>query len=136
MHLLKCIRNNWISEKCQKLSLNDETVASFSDVVDLYKEEKDNILKTTSLTLSSVFPSKLKLQNVQHVLKVFNDRVVAAHRLKGACDSANFIKFIFDWWNTVNVSAHGQNVRLRGSSRQKWSKLSNFCFLLKKCLQV
>ena len=25
---------------------------------------------------------------------------------------------------------------LRGSSRQKWSKLSNFCFLLKKCLQV
>ena len=24
---------------------------------------------------------------------------------------------------------------LRGSSRQKWSKLSNFCFLLKKCLQ-
>ena len=25
---------------------------------------------------------------------------------------------------------------LRGSSRQKWSKLSNFCFLLRKCLQV
>ena len=25
---------------------------------------------------------------------------------------------------------------LRGSYRQKWSKLSNFCFLLKKCLQV
>ena len=25
---------------------------------------------------------------------------------------------------------------LRGSSGRKWSKLSNFCFLLKKCLQV
>ena len=25
---------------------------------------------------------------------------------------------------------------LRGSSRRKWSKLSNFCFLLKKSLQV
>ena len=24
----------------------------------------------------------------------------------------------------------------RGSSGRKWSKLSNFCFLLKKCLQV
>ena len=117
VHLLKCIRNNWISEKCQKLSLDDETVASFSDVVNLYKEEKDNILKTTSLTLSSVCPSKLQLQNVQHVLKVFNDRVVAALRLKGACDSANFIQFILDWWNTVNVSAHGQNIRLNDPSR-------------------
>ena len=25
---------------------------------------------------------------------------------------------------------------LRGSSQRKWSKLSNFCFLLKKCLQA
>ena len=100
VHLLKCIRNNWITEKSQKLSLDKESVASFSDVKDLYKAEKDNILKTTPLTCSAVCPSKLQLQSVQHVLKVFNDRVVAALKLQGACETASFIQFILNWWKT------------------------------------
>jgi len=133
VHLLKCIRNNWISEKCQKLCFDNESVASFSDVIDLYKEEKNSILKTTSLTYSSVYPSKLQLQNVQHVLKVFDDRVVAALRLKTAFESANFIQFISDWWKTVNVSAIGQNVRLNDPNRHVQDKRStNLGIFLKK----
>ena len=117
VHLLKSICNNWITEKSQKLSLDKESVASFSDVKDLYKTEKDNILKTTPLTFSAVYPSNLQLQNVQHVLKVFNDKVVAALRLQRACETASFVQFILDWWKTVNVSAKGQDVRLNDSNR-------------------
>ena len=40
--------------------------------------------------------------------------------------------------NLTALSFVGENMfpALRGSSRRKWSKLSNFCFLLKKSLQV
>ena len=73
VHLLKCIRNNWISEKCQKLSLDQSTVGSFSDINELHVAEKENILKCTPLTHTAVNPSRLQLQIVKHVLKVFND---------------------------------------------------------------
>jgi len=117
VHILKCLRNNWITEKCQKLSLDNEIVGSFSDVINLYKTEKDNILKTTSLTHTSVYPSRLQLQNVQHVLRVFNEKVVAALKLQGAQETANFIESILNWWNIVNVSSKGQDIRLRDPSR-------------------
>lgn len=124
VHILKCIRNNWLTEKCQKLSLDNQTVGSFSDVRELYKEEKNNILKTTPLTQTAVNPSRLQLQNVQHVLRVFNDKVVAALRLKGASETANFIQQVLDWWNIVNVSAKGQDVRIGDTNRAVQDKNS------------
>ena len=75
VHLLKCIRNNWISEKCKKMSLDKIVVGDFADVISLYKDEENSILKQTPLTRSSVFPSRLQLQNVKHVLCVFNEKV-------------------------------------------------------------
>lgn len=117
VHILKCIRNNWITEKCQRLSLNGEFVGSFSDVQKLYESEKDSILKTTPLTQSAVYPSRLQLQNVTHVLHVFNEKVVASLRLHGSTETANFIQQVLDWWTVVNVSAKGQDVRLRDPNR-------------------
>ena len=81
VHLLKCIRNNWITEKTKTLELQNKT-ASFDHVVEIYKCEQDSVLKTTNLTRAAVQPSKLQLQNVQHVLRVFNERTVAALRMK------------------------------------------------------
>ena len=49
VHLLKCIRNNWISEKTTTITFDDITIGYFKDVQDLYKFEKDSILKTTPL---------------------------------------------------------------------------------------
>ena len=136
VHLLKCVRNNWITEKCLKLSLDGQTVGSFSDVRALYESEKKNILKTTPLTYASVYPSRLQLQNVQHVLNVFNDKVVAALRLQGACETANFIQQVLDWWNVVNVSAKGQDIRLRDPNRsvqnEKSTTLHSVLDILKK----
>ncbi len=117
VHLLKCIRNNWISEKTQTLTLDGQKVGVFEDVRQLYLSEKDSILKTSPLTYASVFPSKLQLQNVQHVLKVFNEKVVAALRLMKKDGTADFIQQILTWWNIVNVSSKGQDQRMRDPNR-------------------
>ena len=71
----------------------------------------------TSLTQAAVNPSKLQLQNVQHVLRVFNDKVVAALKLQGCHETATFIQTVLNWWNTVNVSGKGQNRRLNDPHR-------------------
>ena len=119
VHLLKCIRNNWISEKCQKISLDSQSgsPACFADVKELYEAEKDSILKTTRLTQAAVNPSRLQLQNVQHVLRVFDTKVVAALELRGCRDTAQFIQTIVNWWNVVNVSGKGQDLRMNDPHR-------------------
>ena len=91
----------------------------------LHQAEKDNILKSTPLSCAAVCPSRLQLQNVQHVLRVFNEKVVAALKLQGSSETATFIQQILDWWNTVNVSAKGQDVRLRDPNRSVQDEKSN-----------
>lgn len=125
VHLLKCIRNNWITEKCQRLTIDKKSVGSFSDVKKLYEAEKHSVLKTSPLTEASVCPSKLQLQNVQHVLRVFNDKVVAGLKLQGDHETANFIQNILDWWNVVNVSAKGQDLRMKDHHRSVESQQCN-----------
>ena len=93
VHLLKSIRNNWITEKCQRLALDKQSVGSFLDVKKLYEAEKDSILKTSPLTQSAINPSKLQLQNAQRVLRVINNKVVAGLKLQGSFETSNFIFF-------------------------------------------
>ena len=97
VHQLKCLRNNWTTEKCQKLSFDKNSVPSFLNGKDLYQAEKDTILKTTPLTCSAVYPSKLQQQKGYDVLKVSSDRVITTFKLQGAGDTASFIQLILDW---------------------------------------
>ena len=122
VHILKCLRNNWITEKCNKLTIDGVIVGCFDDVRALYATEKENILKTTLLTYASVYPSKLQLQNVQHVLNVFNEKVVAALRLMKKNDTADFIDQLLTWWKIQNVSSKGQDARMRDFNRAVQTK--------------
>ena len=99
-------------------------MSSFSDVQKLYESEKDSILKTTPLTQSAVYPSRLQLQNVTHVLHVFNEKVVASLRLHGSAETADFIQQVVEWWNIVNVAAKGQDIR------QKTEKGKIMCIMM------
>ena len=90
VHLLKCIRNNWYSEKCKKLTFDGKVIGSFTDVQQ--EREKDNIFKCTPLNSSAIYPSRLQLQNVKHVLNVFNNRVIAALQLDGKVETAAFMQ--------------------------------------------
>ena len=83
VHLLKCVRNNWLSEKSQKLTFDNSIVGDFADVRVVYKSENASILKCSPLTHSAVYPTHLELQNVKLVLGVFNDKVVALLKQMG-----------------------------------------------------
>ena len=61
---------------------------------------------------NSLYPSKLQQQNVQLVLNVFNDRIVAALKLQEAGGTPSFIQQSLNWWNHVNISAEGQAARI------------------------
>lgn len=116
VHLLKCIRNNWITEDNNQLKIGSYT-GNFADVRALYELERKNYLKMTPLTFSSVYPSALQRQNVTYVLNVFNERVVAALRVHKYHDTANFIDSILSWWLVVNVSRKGEDKRFNNAIR-------------------
>ena len=113
----KCIRNNWISEKTKTITFDDTTIGYFKDVQDLYKSEQDSILKTTPLTMSAVYPTNLQLQNVKHVINVFNDKVVAALTLQGKIGTANFIRQVLQMWKITNVKMKGEVERFNDPDR-------------------
>ena len=125
VHLLKCIRNNWYSEKTKKLTLDGTTVGNFRDVQQLYEKEKNNILKSTPLTSSAVYPTTLQLQNVKHVVRVFNDRVVAALKLDGKIETARLIQQVLTWWKIVNVAGKSEDIRFNDQDRVVQTPQSN-----------
>ena len=52
------------------------------------------------------------------MLKVFNEKVEAALRLQKCGDTADFVHFVLNWWNVVNVSSKGQDVKLNDPHRR------------------
>ena len=91
VHIIKCIRNNWINQKDQNQSLKyppfntncDQPIqlstASFSSLKKMYQIENkpNNLVKYSSrLNLKSLAPSNFEQQNVKYVLNVFNDHVI------------------------------------------------------------
>uniref|UniRef100_A0A1B6CRV3 THAP-type domain-containing protein n=1 Tax=Clastoptera arizonana TaxID=38151 RepID=A0A1B6CRV3_9HEMI len=125
VHLLKCIRNNWLNSKpSQTLCFPDfntgnQKVADFSAIKTLYYLEHDKLLKFGySLSLKSLFPSNLERQNVKLVLKVFNSFVKEAltnfgSSIQGSAETADFLDIIITWWKIVNVKTPLKGKRLR-----------------------
>ena len=58
VHLLKSIRNNWLTENTENLEFepeNKKEIASWSDIVKFYKLERDALVKLSNLNHVSVF---------------------------------------------------------------------------------
>ena len=83
VHILKCIRNNWITLPSQMIQFcppgeNTTVSARWSDVVEVYEKEKKSALRRTRLTAVALNPSAFEKQKVSLVLKVFDDKTIAA----------------------------------------------------------
>lgn len=125
VHLLKCIRNNWLNSKHQQIltypDFNNYDVvrmARFEAIQKLHELEHDKLLKFGySLNVKSLFPSNIEKQNVKLVLKVFNSFVIEGLKqfgsnITGSEDTAEFIAIILRWWNIVNVKTPLKGKRL------------------------
>ena len=65
VHLMKNIRNNWVSEKTKTLEFKDPdtgrvVLAKWDNIVRIYKEKETNIVKSTKLNFRSLYPNNLK----------------------------------------------------------------------------
>ena len=126
VHLIKNIRNNWITESMQELlySVNGETkVAKWSDLKLLYDLESGEREKLSKLSEVSVSPKPIERQKVSFVLQVFNEKTISALKnhsgIKGAEGTITFLEIILQFWKIVNVKGPYADIVLRDPLRQR-----------------
>ena len=125
MHLIKCIRNNWITEKCKTLTYwvyengakKSKTARWFCNEELFYLESKNNLPKMSKLNEVSVFPKPIERQKVSSVLNVFSDNTITAlmthpqivERVDKSdfVETAGFLKIVLNWWRIMNVKEAG-----------------------------
>ena len=124
VHLLKCIRNNWLSEKCGQLQFSwdgNSYTAKWEDLKQLFQCEAGNLLRLSKLTYKAVYPSPIEKQNVTYCLQVFCDETIAAletcSQTTAANDTILFLKLIVKFWKIVNVHNKGTDVQLNDERR-------------------
>ncbi len=133
VHLMKCVRNNWLNQK------NASQTLTFPDIVDpsvihkasvrvlkeLYESEKQSLVKLApSLSHKALNPSNVDRQSVPLMLRIFNDKVVTAlHYVATKSqndltvtvinDTRIFIEMISTLWKMLNVKhpLKGRNLR-------------------------
>ena len=130
VHLMKCVRNNWINQKdgAQTLTYPDfdsentnvMRKACFAAVKQLYDSEKACTVKLApSLSQKALNPSSTERQSVHLMLRIFNDKVVSALNIIGdketnfesksvIMDTKNFISIIYKLWKNVKCKASFQ----------------------------
>ena len=128
VHFFKCIRNNWFTEPMQEIlyfhpDSNTSQVAKWSDIIELYKLDRDKCIKLSTLTSVSVTPKPIERQNVSTMLKVFSDETVTALRTHPELDhstvepTAKFIELWVEVWKILNVKQPYTDRRLRDPRR-------------------
>jgi hypothetical protein len=120
VHLLKCIRNNWLGQKDVErtftypdfVSGNQLCRASFDHLVKLYVSERESIVKMApGLSHKALYPSNLERQNVKLALKIFDDKVVVAlehfgrHKELDVSGTQSFTAIIIKLWKILNVKS-------------------------------
>lgn len=133
VHLLKSVRNNWLNQKNIEKALyfpnfpnimsNDSSnfqTASLSSLRKLVYCERNSLLKFGyTLNLKSLSPSNLECQNVNLVLKIFNQFVPQAllelglkYDIPNFRGTAAFITIIYRWWSIMNVKTPNKEIWL------------------------
>ena len=119
VHLLKCIRNNWLGQSDADCTftfpdMTDGSVckASLCHLRQLYASEKDKFVRLApGLSYKSLYPSNIERQNVKLVLKIFDEKTIAGLNHFGSSNSSDvsgtvkFISIILRMWKILNVKS-------------------------------
>ena len=141
VHILKCIRNNWLNQKLDGKCLTfphfqfgdictsnngENAFASFLSIKELHRIESESLVTYAyRLSAKALQPSNLERQNVKLVLQIFSNYVSHALRELGEkyeiphyLDTAAFIEIVTTWWNIVNVKTPHKTIRLNDDFQQ------------------
>ena len=158
VHILKCIRNNWLGhiEKGSKTmrfpkfssdgshNVDNILFAPWTALNELHRVEADLLLKFSyKLSMKALRPSSFEKQNVNLVLKIFNDYVIQAmlhigNKMNSTAHNsvAAFIQIVLNWWSILNVKSTNKGIRLNNKfctpltsneDDTKYIFLKNFC---------
>ena len=99
VHLFKNIKNNWLTEKLQKLKFfipgeNETVIAEWNHIVQIYNSERELYIKETKLDFATIFPTNFDKQKVQLTVNVFNEKTSAVLRKRGNIGTAVFVENI------------------------------------------
>ena len=138
VHLLKSIRNNWLTEKTQELKYYENgniKVAKWNDLKNLHEHEK-HLFKLSKLNDTSVAPKPIERQNVSTCLKVFCYETYSALKTYELGDDVDgtlsFLSKFIKFFNIVNVKGQRHDVRSRDPTKAviKSAEDDNLKFLL------
>ena len=120
VHLLKNIRNNWMTEKTQSLDFTEphtkqEVTAKWKDLVDVYKSEIGCPL--TKLDSQTLYPNNFEKQKVALACNVFNEKTVTALKVRNMEGTAAFVQNVTKMWHILNVRSTTTGGHLRDDDR-------------------
>ncbi|XP_077492101.1 uncharacterized protein LOC144103021 [Amblyomma americanum] len=132
VHLIKCVRNNWINQRNAGTCMFFPSptgpnikppilTASFKTLRELHSKEQGQLIKSApTLSSKSLNPSNIERQNVKLALRIFSPSTAAALRACGprleldyVSGTAQFLETITKWWNIVNVKTCNKGTRVR-----------------------
>ena len=117
VHVLKCVRNNWLTETDGELKYewNGETlIAKWNILRHLHLVESTGINQLSKLNEKSVFPKPIERQNVDLCLRVFSYETIAALETHPEVDqneargTIQFLKIMVGFWKIVNTKEKGE----------------------------
>ena len=123
VHLLKNIRNLWLTEKTGELTYVFEGVvltAKWQVIRDIHELESYSLVKMSCLTDAAVNPKPIERQRVETCLKVFCNKTAQAllhhpkmKQTQKVADTYLFIEIVLKWWKILNVKQKGLEIRNR-----------------------
>ena len=123
VHLLKNIRNLWLTEKTGELTYVFEGVvrtAKWQVIRDLHELESSSLVKMSCLTDVAVNPKPIERQRVETCLKVFCNKTAQAllhhpkmKQIQEVADTYLFIEIVLKWWKILNVKQKDLEIRNR-----------------------
>ena len=126
VHVMKCMRNNWLTEISGELEFEFEghvLLAKWSDLKLLHEAESNSLIKLSKLNAVAVAPKPIERQKVSTCLRVFCDETIAALESHPKLDGVNvhgtleFIRIIVRFWKIVNVRGPGADIRFKDIDR-------------------
>ena len=108
IHLLKCVRNDWLSEKSPKLKFYNSNVGDFADVRAVDKSENPSILKCSPLT-HSTHPTHVELQTCITHFQWSNGCLLETNEIFSMGSKFSIVGILL----TSYLDSRGEEVRLR-----------------------
>ena len=113
VHLLKNIRNLWLTERIGELIFDDDgvrRVAKWAHLKQLYGFESERLVKLSDLKEISIAPKPIERQQVSICLRVFSEKTYNALLTQFGIsvdknDTSLFINKVLTWWKILNFKS-------------------------------